>query len=77
MFNKKQLFVIWFVGAVVCFFVLQSSMIFGDQALTIYKSGMLNWKVYYSRSPYAVNWFRLSLIPIILGALLVITLSKK
>lgn len=82
MFNKKQLVVMWFVAVVVCFFILRSSIITGVQVLTIVKVGTPQWRGYNLESShtalaYAVNWFRLSLIPVIIGALLVITLSKK
>jgi len=76
-FNKKQLFVIWFVGVVVCFFILQSSVIFGNQALQIYNYGIAQWKIYSYNPPCIINWFRLSLIPFIIGVLLVITFSKR
>ena len=65
-FNKKQLIVMWFVGVVVCFFTLQSSIIIGDQATLALKPGALRWKFYDLAQYYAINWFRLSLIPSLL-----------
>lgn len=75
-FNKRQLIVIWLIGVVVCFLVFESSVIVGRQAGEIYGRGLRNWTIYFD--PYrAVNWLRLTLIPIIIGTLLVITFSER
>jgi len=77
-FNKRQLIVIWLVAIVICFFIAQSSIMVGDQVKAILGlgKGAPNWIIYFD--PYrAVNWLRLTLIPIIIGTLLVITFSER
>lgn len=84
-FSRKQLVIMWLVAVIVCVFIWISSVASGSGVL---KYERTNWKVYVvfrqkypppsprTRYYYAVNWLRLSIIPVIIGGLLVITFSK-
>lgn len=64
MLSKKLILIVWITVIVISWFILCSSIIVGYQALIIYKYGTPNWKIYNYPYPYAINWFRLCLIPI-------------
>lgn len=70
MFNKKQLVVMWIVVLIVSALVSISSV---TQHYKTVRSGWAKWRRYY----YTVNYFRLSIIPVLIGGMLMLTISKR